>query len=124
MIFLIPLLIIVSIYIHIVMYMKTNPFSGTNRPQIFGQRRQKSELRLIRRILMLVVILFVLGFPYSAFFVLIQFRVIVTYTYIPRISYLFITFGQSTSMLMNIITTDPIRKSLISMLNRCVKEKH
>lgn len=103
--------------------MKKNPFTKTNRPKVFGQRRQRSELRLIRRILMLVVILFILGFPYSAFFVLLHLRLIASSTYIPRISYLFITFGQSTSMLINMITTDPVRKSIVSVFNRCFQVK-
>lgn len=113
---------IVFIYVHIVMYMKKNPFTNKNRPKIFGQRRQRSEIRLIRRILMLVLILFVLGFPYSAFFVLFQLHVI-SWTYIPRISYLFITFGQSASMLINLVTTDPVRKSIISLFNRSRRMK-
>ena len=100
--------------------MKHSPFSSTNRSTVIGQQRQRSELRLIRRILVLIIILFVLGFPYSFFYLAIQFHIMSPWPYIPRISYLFITFGQSASMLINLITTDDVRNSLISLIGKCV----
>jgi hypothetical protein len=118
-IFFIPLIMIVFIYFQIVKYMKRNPYSTTNRSTIAGQRRQRSELRLIRRILMLVILLFILGFPYSFFYLVIHFHILSPWPYMPRISYLFITFGQSASMLINLITTDNVRKSLINIIRKC-----
>lgn len=118
-IFFIPLIMIVFIYFQIVKYMKRNPYSTTNRSTIAGQRRQRSELRLIRRILMLVILLFILGFPYSFFYLVIHFHILSPWPYMPRISYLFITFGQSASMLINLITTDAVRKSLINIIRKC-----
>jgi len=99
--------------------MKHNPFSTANRSTITGQRRQQSELRLIRRILLLVIILFVLGFPYSFFCLAIHFHILSPRSYMPRISYLFITFGQSASMLINLITTDVVRKSFVNIIRKC-----
>jgi hypothetical protein len=104
--------------------MKNNPFSIANRSFITGQeRRQKSELRLIRRILLLVIILFVLGFPYLFFFLAIHFHILSFWPSMPRISYLFITFGQSASMLINLITVNDVRKSLIHLIQKCFGQK-
>ena len=99
--------------------MKSNPFSSTNHSTVISQQRQQSELRLIRRILMLVIILFVLGFPYFFFFLTIHLHLIAPWPYMPRVSYMFITFGQSASILINLITTDHVRKSLINLLTKC-----
>lgn len=114
---------IVIVYFRIVKYMKQNPFSTINRSDKTGQRRQKSELRLIRRILLLVIILFILGFPYAFFYLTIQFHLLSPWSSMPRISYLFITFGQSASMLINLITTDGVRKSLVNIIRKCSCEK-
>jgi hypothetical protein len=114
---------IVCIYYHIVKYMKGNPFSTANRSAIARQRRQQSELRLIRRILQLIIILFVLGFPYSFFYLAIHFHLIFLWPSMPRISYLFITFGQSASMFINLITTDNVRKSLMNIIRTCLHEE-
>jgi hypothetical protein len=110
---------IVFIYFQIVQYMKRNPFSTANRSTVAGQHRHQSELRLIRRILTLVIILVILGFPYSLFYILIHFHIMSSWPYMQRISYLFITFGQSSSMLINLITTDNVRKSLINIIRKC-----
>ncbi|CAF1299714.1 unnamed protein product [Adineta steineri] len=122
-IFFIPLIMIVYIYFRIVKYMKDNPFSTTNRSTINGQQRHQSELRLIRRILTLVIILFILGFPYFLFYLLIHLHIVSPWSYMPRISYLFITFGQSASMLINLITTDDVKKSLINIIRKCFGKK-
>jgi hypothetical protein len=118
-IFFIPLIMIVCIYYHIVQYMKGNPFSTVNRCTVAQQRRQQCELRLIRRILLLIIILFVLGFPYSFFYLAIHFRLMFLWPSMPRISYLFITFGQSASMFINLITTDNVRISLMNIIRKC-----
>ncbi len=122
-IFFIPLIMIVCIYFQIVKYMKCNPYSIANRSAITRQRRQQSELRLIRRILQLIIILFVLGFPYSFFYLAIHFHLMSLWPWMPRISYLFITFGQSASMFINLITTDDVRRSLMNIIRKCSHEE-
>lgn len=114
---------IVIIYFRIVKYMKRNPFSNINRSNKAAHHRQKSELRLIRRILILIIILFILGFPYSFFYFTVQLNLLSLWDSMPRISYLFITFGQSASMLINLITTDGVRKCLRNLLNKCSGKK-
>ncbi|UJR14351.1 hypothetical protein I4U23_001347 [Adineta vaga] len=123
-IFFLPLIIIIIIYFQIVQYMKRTPFSTTYRSNtLISQNRRQSELRLIRRILTLVIILFILGFPYSLFYLLIQSHIMSPWPYMARISYLFITFGQSASMLINLITTDDVRKSLIDIIRKCASKQ-
>jgi hypothetical protein len=110
---------IVIIYFRIVKYMKHSPCSSTNRSTEAGQRRQRSELRLIRRILMLISILVVLGLPYSLFYLALHFNIMSPWPYMQRVSYMFITFGQSASMFINLFTTDDVRKSLINIIRKC-----
>lgn len=112
-IFFIPLILIVCIYVRIVQYMKNSPFSTIQQqPRMVEHRRRQCELRLIHRILQLIVILFILGFPYFLFYLLIQCRVISLQPVLLQISYLFIAFGQSISMFIHLITTDDVRKYL------------
>lgn len=111
-IFFIPLILIVCIYVRIVQYMKTSPFSTTDHSRTLEQRRRKSELRLIRRILQLILTLFILGFPYFFFFLLVEFHLTSPQPAMLRISYFFITSGQGASMLIHLITTDNVRKYL------------
>ncbi|CAF0953016.1 unnamed protein product [Adineta ricciae] len=119
-IFFLPLIIIIIIYVQIVQYMKRTPFSTGNRLNtLVNDVRRQSELRLIRRILTLVIILFLLGFPYSLFYLLIHLHIISPWAYMARVSYLFITFGQSASMLINLITTDNVRNCLIDAIRKC-----
>ena len=100
--------------------MKQTPFSTLNRLNTpVNDSRRQSELRLIRRILTLVIILFLLGFPYSLFYLLINLHIISPWAYIARVSYLFITFSQSASMLINLITTDDVRNCLIDLIRKC-----
>ena len=99
--------------------MKRTPFSTGNRLNTsVNDVRHQSELRLIRRILTLVIILFLLGFPYSLFYLLIHLHIISPWAYMARVSYLFITFGQSASMLINLITTDDVRNCLIDIIRK------
>ena len=111
-IYFIPVVLIVCIYVRIVQYMKTSPFSITDQSRTLEQRRRKSELRLIRRILQLIIILFILGFPYSFFFLLVEFHLTSAQPAMLHISYLFVTSGQSASMFIHLITTDSVRQYL------------
>lgn len=96
--------------------MKTSPFSTADHSRTVEQRRRKMEIRLIRRILQLIIILFTLGFPYALFFLLVQFHLISPQLAMPRISYLFITSGQAASMFIHLITTDGVKKYLCQKL--------
>jgi hypothetical protein len=115
-IFLFPMIMIVLIYIQIVKYMKQNPFSTTNRSNTAAQHRQQSELRLIRRILIIVTVLFVLGFPYIFLFIALEINLILPLPYMTRIGYVFITFGQSTAMLTNLIITDEVKNASMNII--------
>lgn len=117
-IFFIPLIFIVCIYVRIVQYMTNSPFSTTShQSSMIEHRRRQCELRLIRRILQLIVILFILGFPYAFFYLLVQFHLVSLQPGMLRISYLFITFGQGISMFIHLITTDDVRKSFYQIFS-------
>jgi hypothetical protein len=122
-IFLFPMVMIVLIYIQIVKYMKQNPFSTTNRSNIAAQHRQQSELRLIRRILIIVTVLFVLGFPYIFLFIAFEINLIPPLPYMTRIGYVFITFGQSTAMLTNLIITDEVKNASMNIIMKYTVRK-
>ncbi len=123
-IFIFPLVIITIVYIRIIKYMKKNPFSTTNRCNTTSQRRQQSEFRLIRRILMIVTALCLLGFPKVFSFVAIEIHLIPSWPNIIRIDRMFMTIGQSATMLINLITTDDVKKVLMSIIKKCIIRKN
>jgi len=102
-IYLLPLPIIIGIYIRILLYIKQNSFSTVIRQNIFEQQRQQRELRIFRRIIMPVIALFIMGFPYLLFFLIIQFSHLPTPSYAQRICFMFISFGQGISMFLCLI---------------------
>ncbi|CAF3716902.1 unnamed protein product [Adineta steineri] len=123
-IFVFPLLTIIFIYIHIVKYMKQNSHSTTKRLNITGHHRHHCELRLIRRILIIVIVLFLLGFPYGFLEILIEIHVMPSWPYIISIGYIFITIGQGATTLINLITTDDVRKVLINIFKKYIIRKN
>jgi len=78
------------------------------------QRRKQREHRFLRRLAILFFTMYTVGFPYLTFFCLYKFHVIQLPPYAQRVSYMFITFGQGVSMLINLITTEDIMKSMIN----------
>jgi hypothetical protein len=113
-IYLIPLPLLVLIYLRIVKYMRTRPDLIANHSLWAVQRRLQREHRFLRRLVILVFTLYTVGFPYLTFFCLYKFHVIQLPPYALRVSYMFITFGQGVSMLINLITTEDIMKSMIN----------
>jgi hypothetical protein len=113
-IYLVPLPIIIGIYIRILFYIKQHSFPTVIRRNIFEQQRQQRELRIFRRIIMPVIILFLMGFPYACFFLYIQFSHLPTPPYAQRICVMFLSFGQGISMLLCLINADDVRKYLIN----------
>ena len=98
--------------------MKKNPFSGSGRTKTTKSNRQRAEIRLIRRILALVVILVLLGSPYFISFLSVQLHLISSDSHVIRVCYLFVTFGQSAGMFIHLITTDPVKENLIKTLTK------
>jgi hypothetical protein len=75
--------------------MKRNVFIILGRRQCVLERtRRRRELHLIRRVLFLVCILFITGFPYASYFFVINIGHLPLLRYGHRISFMFITFGQ------------------------------
>ncbi len=122
-IYLFPLPVIIGIYIRILLYIKKNSFPTIIRQNIFEQQRQQREFRIFRRIIMPVIALFITGFPYLLFFLIIQFSHISTPPYAERISFMFISFGQVISMLLCLINTDDIQKCLINGIKKMKRRR-
>ncbi|CAF0742841.1 unnamed protein product [Adineta ricciae] len=107
-----PLLLIIGIYIRLIIYIRTNSQLTVNSQNLADQRRRKHEFRLYRRIIMPVIALFIMGFPYTILFGISQFLHIRTPLYIQRLCFVLITLGQGGSMLLCLINTENIRKYL------------
>ncbi len=70
-----------------------------------------------------VIALFIMGFPYLLFFLIIQFSYSPTPPYAQRISFMFISFGQGISMLLCLINTDNVRKCLINGIRKMKRRR-
>jgi hypothetical protein len=115
-IYFIPLPMIIFIYVAILKYMKRNVFNSGVRQRIAEERRQKREVRFIRRILILVVVLAVTSFPYLVFFLLANISHSPLPFYAYRMSFMFLSCGQGMVMLLTVVYTDEVRKSLLNIL--------
>lgn len=112
-IYLVPLPIIIIIYLSILKYMKRNVILAGVRQIKIEKNRQKREFRFTRRILILVVILFLTGFPYLLLFLVTNFGHLQAPFYGHRISFIFLSFGQGLVMVVNLFHTDEIRRAVL-----------
>ena len=83
------------------------------------RHRQRRELRFIRRLLIIVGVIFFMSFPYLVFFLRAQFfpraqRI----PYAQRVSFVSLSFGHGFWMLLNLIFTDKVRKYVIEQTRR------
>ncbi len=109
-IYFLPLAILIFIYIEILKYGKRKVTIVSIRQCVIEQKRRRRELQLIQRVVILVFILFITGFPYIFLFLLVNISRLPLPLYGHRISFMFIDFGQGTIMLLTMITTDYLRK--------------
>jgi len=93
-IYFLPLAILIFIYIEILKYAKRKVTITSIRQRVIEQKRRRRELQLIRRVLFLVFIIFITGFPYIFLFLLVNISRLPLPLYGHRISFMFITFGQ------------------------------
>lgn len=122
-IYIFPLSIIIGIYVRILLYIKKNSYPTVIRRNLFEQQRQLREFRIFRRITIPVIILFLMGFPYALFFLITQFSHQLPSPYAQRISFMFISFGQGTTMLLCLINTDDIRKYLMNSFRKIKRRR-
>ncbi|CAF3106809.1 unnamed protein product, partial [Rotaria sp. Silwood2] len=116
-IYLVPVSLLTLIYAMIVRHVTINAFSNTNRQAIFQRRQQKREIQLVRRILILVTMLIVIGIPYCSFW-LHTWCTGLSPPYAERLSYIFIAFGYGASMLYILVSTSKVRNILIDIYNK------
>ncbi|UJR38820.1 hypothetical protein I4U23_031485 [Adineta vaga] len=112
-----PLLIIISVYIRILYFAKQRPFSINTGYNIPDQRRKRRELRFIHRILIIVVVMSFMSFPYVALFLRAQFfPTAESIPYAQRFGFIPLSFGYGLWMLLNLIFTDEVRKYLVDKI--------
>ena len=105
---------IVLMYVLIVRHMRMHLFTNNAPRQRIERRRQKREIRLYLRILMLLGMLFTMGVPYCVFFFLSMINGLSPAPpYADRICFLSIFIGYSMSMLLSLLYTDDVRDILV-----------
>ena len=99
--------------------MRDHLFS-TNVPRRKAERRrQRREIRLYFRILLLVSVLFIMGVPYCVFFSISMINgASPAPPYADRICFLSIVMGYSASMLLSLVFTDDVRQILFGLLGK------
>ncbi|CAF1094933.1 unnamed protein product [Adineta steineri] len=117
-IYFLPLSIIIYIYITILNYTKRNITIPGVRQRMIAQTRHRRELRITRRILILVFILFITGFPYAVFFLQANVYRSSLWPYGHRISFIFIAFGQALGMLSTLVKTYGTKCTLLKTLSQ------
>ena len=78
--------------------------------------RAQRELRMIRRIVYLVLILLILGFPYALFILMSFFNSAPKYHF--RIAYIFVDVSLAFVMIALFQITEPLKTSIMKRINR------
>lgn len=117
-----PLIMTMFCYIFIVRHVKNNSFINTNRPIIFQKRRLERDIRVLRRILMLVAVLFAMCFPYCMFWV---YTTVTRYSqpFAERVSLVFTSLGYGLSMVIIIFHTDDVKKIVKTAVINIVQKR-
>ncbi|CAF3268616.1 unnamed protein product [Rotaria sp. Silwood2] len=113
-IYMIPITIIMLVYFKLFRYVHEMSKHVTPTNTLFHAQR---ELEMVRRIVILVIILIILGLPYMIF-ILISF-VTIPPKYHFRIAYLFVDISSVFVMIAVFQFTEPIKTILLKMINRC-----
>ncbi|UJR17319.1 hypothetical protein I4U23_004214 [Adineta vaga] len=89
-----PVTIIISIYIRIVHFAKQRFVSTNIHQSVANQLRQRRELRFIRRLLAIAIVISFMSFPYLLFFLRAQFfPTTESLPYAQRVSFVSLSFG-------------------------------
>ncbi|CAF0727905.1 unnamed protein product [Adineta steineri] len=115
-IYFLPVTGIIFIYIAILKYTKRSLIIANVRQLGLEQTRYRRELRFIKRILILISIIFITGVPYLTFFLQVNIGQSPMPSYGHRISFMFLSCGQGLVMLLAIFYADDVRKSLRNIL--------
>jgi hypothetical protein len=111
--------VIIAIYVFILRHMKINSFATGFPGRRAERRRQRRELRLYCRILILISVLFIMGVPYCVFFLISMINGFSPAPpYADRVCFLFISIGYSVSMLLSLLYTDDVREIFIRFMGK------
>ncbi|CAF1578981.1 unnamed protein product, partial [Adineta ricciae] len=84
------------------------------------ERRQRREVRFVRRLLIIAMVTGCMSCPYILFFLRTQiFSNAERLPYAQRVSFIFLSFGYAIWMLVNLTYTDEVRKHLFSKI-QCI----
>lgn len=96
--------------------MRRNVVIAGVRQHAIEQRRQGRDIRFIQRILILVAVFFLTSFPYISFFLNSNINHSPMPPYGHRVSFMFLSFGQGLVMLITLVFTDDVKRSLSNIL--------
>jgi len=111
-IYIIPNSMIMFIYLKLVLYVRGMGTRVTPVNTLFHAQR---ELRMVRRTVILITILFIFGFPYTLFVFMSFFTSIPTYHF--RIAYIFLDISVVSVMIALFQFTDPLKMSIMKRIN-------
>jgi hypothetical protein len=100
------------IYLKLVLYVRGMGTRVTPVNTLFHAQR---ELRMVRRTVILITILFIFGFPYTLFVFMSFFTSIPTYHF--RIAYIFFDVSVVCVMIALFQFTDPLKMSIMKRIN-------
>lgn len=111
--YIIPVLLTIFIYLKLIFYVK---LMGKRITAVNTLLRAQRELKMVRRIVILISILFIFCFPY-AMFIFLSFFVIIP-KYHLRISYIFIDVSFIAVILVLFQFTKPLKISFLNQINK------
>jgi hypothetical protein len=120
-----PITLIICIYMMILKHTRRTVIpSGIGQYRV-DQRRQR-EFRFVQRILILVITLLITSLPYVTFFLVLNTSHSTLPSYAHRLSFMFLSFGQGVVMLLNLMYTDDVKKTLLNSLTKmfaCIRNR-
>jgi len=111
-IYTIPMLMIMFIYFKLVRYVHA---MGKRVTPVNILYRVQRELKMVRRTIILVSVLVILGFPFSIFIIISFFTIPPKYHF--RIAFLFIDVSMTLMMIALFQFTDPLKASIMKRIN-------
>ena len=112
-IYVIPVMLLQLVYFRLVRYVK-----GMTKRVTFATvlSRAQRELKMVRRIIVLTMILFIVGFPYALFILISLFTTAPRYHF--RIAYFFIDLSLVCVKIISFQFTEPVKTSLKRLVNK------
>ena len=112
-----PLSLVVYIYVRLVRYVKEMGRNAAAYPNLF---RAKRELRMVRRLVLLLAVLIGIAFPYILIMFMAFFNQAPRYHF--RLAYIFLHASASTVLVLLFQFTEPLKASLVRRMKSISNE--